>query len=89
MILEWGGMDGPIEKRMVSVTKVILGDANMDGKLNDLDAKYIRSTIASGKYFIFDQVFYADVNFDNEVTIDDAIIIEKYLAGEITSFDKK
>ena len=86
--LEWGGTDGPLEKRMISVTKVIRGDANMDGELNDLDAKYIRNNIDNGINFIFDQVFYADVNFDNEVTIDDAILIEKYIAGEITSFDE-
>ncbi len=64
-----------------------LGDANLDGVFNVLDATVIqRYKAGMDEIHIFRGKNYADVNKDGEVTIRDATLIQMKLARVITSF---
>ena len=67
--------------------KYVLGDANLDGRFNILDATIIQK-YKIGQVYIpeFRGINYADVNGDGTVTIRDATLIQMKLARIITEF---
>lgn len=62
----------------------ILGDVNLDGKVDILDATEIQKYKVDLVEFTEAQLALADVNSDNKVDILDATQIQKYKAGLIT-----
>lgn len=66
---------------------LILGDANLDGKVNIKDVTQIQKAIAKIINFDTDSFTCADVNGDNNLTIQDATNIQKYSANYEVSFD--
>lgn len=74
-------------------SKRILGDANLDGGVNELDVEFINSKLEQGEtIYLYNWNEWdwnnTDVNSDYEINYKDVSLIEKYLAGEILSFDK-
>ena len=69
------------EKTETPVTEqVLIGDANLDGKINVKDVTAIQRHLAEIESFNANQLVSADVNGDGEVTIDDATHLQTYLA---------
>lgn len=66
---------------------VVLGDSNLDGKVNIRDVAIIQRHLAKIITLNERQKEAADVDKDGEVTILDVAIIQKYLAKMIDSFD--
>ena len=64
-----------------------LGDVNLDGQINYLDAMLVLQSDAELKTLSETQLAMGDVNGDNEVNYLDATLILKYDAQLITSFD--
>ena len=64
----------------IEVTEYELGDANMDGKLNILDATAIQLYLAKIEGVSFNESV-ADYNNDGEITVLDATAIQRKLAG--------
>lgn len=62
-------------------TNVILGDANLDGKINVKDATLIQKAIAKITSLEGDAFTAADVNGDGKLSIQDATNIQKYSAN--------
>ena len=60
--------------------KLLIGDANGDGKVTVNDVTKIQEYLADLAQLTPDQVIAADTNCDGRVTIDDATNIQKYLA---------
>ena len=60
--------------------KVLLGDADGDGKVTILDATYIQRKLASLPVESYNALA-ADTDEDGEITILDATYIQRYLAG--------
>ena len=79
--------DIPATTTTESVTKVLVGDANVDGKVNMSDATAIIQHIGNrDRYGLSEQgIANADTNDDGQVTGEDAVIIQRYIAGEFTS----
>lgn len=69
------------------VGNIIVGDANEDGKVNMSDATAIVQHIGNrDAYGLSEQgIANADTNGDNQVTGEDATIIQRYVAKEINS----
>ena len=69
------------------IREYVLGDANLDGSFNILDATIIQK-YKIGQVYIpeFRGINYADVNGDGTVTIRDATLIQMKLARIITEF---
>lgn len=62
-------------------TSVILGDANLDGKVNVKDATLIQKALAKLASLEGDGFTAADVNGDEKLSIQDATNIQKYAAN--------
>lgn len=62
-------------------TTIILGDANLDGKVNVKDATLIQKALAKLASLEGDGFTAADVNSDNKLSIQDATNIQKYAAN--------
>lgn len=65
---------------------VILGDANLDGKVNVKDATLIQKAIAKITSLEGDSFTAADVNDDGKLSIQDATNIQKYAANYEISY---
>lgn len=59
----------------------ILGDADLNGEINIIDATLIQKYIADITQFESSQLKVADVTEDKNISIDDATDIQKYLVG--------
>lgn len=59
----------------------LLGDADLSGKINIIDATTIRKHIAKIKSLSGQAQKLSDVNADGDIDINDATLIQKYLAG--------
>ncbi|MBR2280390.1 MAG: leucine-rich repeat protein [Ruminococcus sp.] len=69
------------------VREYVLGDANLDGRFNILDATVIQKyKIGQADIHVFRGRNYADVNGDGKITIRDATLIQMKLARIITEF---
>lgn len=66
-----------------------IGDVNMDGSVDVLDAAVVQKYAAGKAELTAEQLELADVNNDNNVDVLDAAEIQKYAAGKITEFKKK
>lgn len=64
----------------------MLGDVNLDGEINILDATHIQKMLVSLVESDNESNALADVNADNLVDIIDATLIQKYCAGLIDGF---
>ena len=70
----------------ITNTKPLIGDANIDGEVNILDATVIQRYVASIDDMTEQQKALSDVDSDNEVTVFDATIVQRYVADIITKF---
>lgn len=77
---------GTTEEPTAQSEGFILGDANLDGDINILDATHIQKMIVSLIESTDESNAAADVNGDNSVDIADATLIQKYCVGLINSF---
>lgn len=77
---------GTTEEPTAQSKGFILGDANLDGDINILDATHIQKMIVGLIESTDESNAAADVNGDNSVDISDATLIQKYCAGLINSF---
>lgn len=66
--------------------KAVLGDANLDNKINLVDVKYIMQAYNGTRKLSSSQQLNADVNQDGKVNLVDAKLIMQYYNGEIQSF---
>lgn len=64
----------------------MLGDVNLDGEINILDATQLQKMIVGLVESTNESNASADVNGDNSVNIIDATLIQKYCAGLIDGF---
>lgn len=62
------------------------GDVNLDGTVSVFDATVIRLYLDNQITLTKEQMLAADVNGDGEITDSDALEIQNYIAGLITSF---
>ncbi len=62
-------------------TKALLGDVNLDGKVNIKDATAIQKHLAKITALADDSLKVADVNADKKVNIKDSTEIQKYIAN--------
>lgn len=60
--------------------RFMLGDVNLDGKLNIRDVSAIQRHLALFKTLTDNSLLAADTNGDSEITIDDATALQMYLA---------
>lgn len=65
----------------IKITKSLIGDANLDGKITVFDATEIQLKAAEYLEFTDEQTKLADVDSNGEVNIFDATLIQMYLAG--------
>lgn len=70
----------------LSVEPFIIGDANMDGKVDVRDVTAIQRHIAEYELLTGDGLKAADVNADGAVTIEDATELQEFLAEFEHSF---
>ncbi|MDE6849653.1 MAG: dockerin type I repeat-containing protein [Ruminococcus sp.] len=77
-------------KGSITTMTVLVGDINLDGCVNMLDANYIaeyRAQLHNGTDYLTEiQKLAGDVNNDGEVTVSDAATIAKYSEGGINHF---
>ena len=73
----------PTTTLKLTFKEATLGDVNQDGAVTEADAKRILECTAQNKSATYD-VETADVNGDDVVNTDDAVLILQYLAGKIT-----
>ena len=64
----------------------LLGDANLDGKVNIKDVTLIQKYVANILEFDEVQILLSDTNKDTKVNIKDATAIQKFIAGLIKEF---
>ena len=64
----------------------LIGDVNLDGKVDVLDAAMVQKYAAGRQELTDEQLYAANVNGDNNVDVLDAAMIQKYAAGKITEF---
>ena len=72
--------------KYVEPQTVLIGDSNLDGKINTADAVFILKYCAGAESLSEEQTISADVTFDGIVNTGDAVYILKYCAGIITKF---
>ena len=70
------------------VGKVVIGDANSDGKVTISDATEIQMHVAKMKTLTGNAAFAADVNDDGSITIKDATAVQYYLSHQYSSAGK-
>ncbi|MGN1113220.1 MAG: dockerin type I repeat-containing protein, partial [Acutalibacteraceae bacterium] len=64
----------------------VIGDVNMDGKVNLVDAILVQKNSLGMDVFTEEQLALGDVNKDGYISLIDGIMIQKYALGMITSF---
>ena len=64
----------------LSQNVLIMGDANLDAKVNIKDATYIQKFVAKILNFTEESMICSDCNEDEKINIKDATAIQKYLA---------
>ena len=71
----------------ISVIDGILGDVNLDGRINVVDANIVRRSVA--KYVTLDEIqtILADVNSDGEINVMDANYIRKFAVKLFDEFE--
>lgn len=67
-------------------TEILLGDANLDGKVNVKDATAIQKSLAKISTLTGDNATAADVNGDGKLSVQDATTIQKFLANYEISY---
>lgn len=60
-----------------------IGDVNLDGEVNVVDATLIQRKLAGFEAFAYEQTRIADINRDKSVGIEDATAVQKISAGMI------
>ena len=70
----------------INNTTPLLGDANLDGTVNILDATEIQRFMAELCTMTDEQKALADVDHDGSITVLDATVIQRYLAELIEKF---
>lgn len=78
-----------IAAKTITVRTELIGDANLDGSVDALDAAEVQKFTAEMVDFSDCQKYLADVNDDGVIDILDAAEIQMYVAGKITEFKKK
>jgi len=63
----------------LGIEELIIGDINGDGRVNPLDANYMKRYIAGGDVSII--IMNADFNFDGRVDSLDSNMLKRLLAG--------
>lgn len=69
-----------------TVTQVMYGDANSDGKITAADVLIIRKKIAGQNVTLNEDA--SDVNCDGKLTASDVLLIRKYIAGQAVHLGK-
>ena len=72
--------------RATGTPEVLLGDANLDGRVTIRDVTAIQRHIAETEPLSEQALALADTNGDGEIDIADATLIQMYLAEFITEF---
>lgn len=78
--------NGTAEEPTALSKSYMLGDVNLDGEINILDATHIQKMLVSLVESDNESNALADVNSDNSVDIIDATLIQKYCAGLVDGF---
>lgn len=78
--------NGTAEEPTAPSEGYMLGDVNLDGEINILDATQLQKMIVGLVKSTNESNASADVNGDNSVDIIDATLIQKYCAGLIDGF---
>ena len=63
------------------ITCPVIGDVNVDGKVNMRDANFIQSYLANNRTLTNAQKEAADVNLDGNITLEDSACIRNYSGG--------
>lgn len=58
-----------------------VGDVNLDGYIDESDADLLMSYLTGDEEFSMKQILSADVDFDGELTVRDAVQLYRYVAG--------
>lgn len=82
-----GNIEGYISPTQPTTQPAItIGDVNMDGNINVLDATEVQKYIADLVTLSADQIKAADTDKDGRVSIKDATLIQKKIAGIVNNF---
>ncbi len=66
-------------------TNTILGDINVDGKVNNADIELLAKFLTQSKDLTCDGSINADVNSDNKIDFTDKLILKAFVAKQITA----
>ena len=66
---------------------IILGDADMNGKVNVKDATAVQKHVADMQALTADGIIAADADGNTKINVKDATAIQKYVAGIDTGYD--
>lgn len=72
----------------IEITRILIGDANQDGRVEIADATLILQSLTGNSAYQLTEPgkLAADVNFDGVVTEDDALLIQQLDARVINGF---
>ena len=62
----------------------LIGDTNLDGKIDVTDATFVQMAVAKMRTFSAEQRAVADTNADGNIDITDATYIQMYIAKKLT-----
>ena len=80
----------PVETTVEPTTEpLIIGDVNLDGTVDVMDAVMIQLYATDNASFDDTQKYAADVNDDGNIDVLDAMDIQKFVSSKITEFKKK
>ena len=85
---DWAA-DGSVYTWRVRAHQVVIGDVNLDGKLDIRDVLAIQRHVSEYKLLSGDALLAADTNGDGKVNIDDATYLQMYLAEYDVEFGKQ
>ncbi len=71
-----------------SMTKVLMGDVNLDNEVNSIDVNLISRYVVKATTFSETQLLAADVNEDGVVNSDDTLKVQRYIVKQINTFWK-
>lgn len=75
------GLEKSVTVNFAEESRYILGDANLDGKLNVRDATAVQKHMAKIQLLEGKALELADFNSDGKINIKDATAIQKHIAG--------
>lgn len=86
-MIDYDYLNVNIENGKISVIDGMLGDVNLDGRINVVDANIVRRSVA--KYVTLDEIqtILADVNSDGEINVMDANYIRKFAVKLFDEFE--